>query len=123
MNIADQLFQISIFLAQDRFETVLKQMPTAAMPAIIADGISGKHPLHDSRYWCISGFEEKMYMIGNQSPCVAKRSGLQYDRPKPFEKIVPVMVIAKYHPAFDPSSNDVVQCTGCINSGFPWHAI
>ena len=55
------------------------------MPVIIADGISGKHPSHDSRYGCISGFEEKMYMIGNQGPCVAKRSGLQYDPPKPFE--------------------------------------
>jgi hypothetical protein len=47
MNIAHQLQQIGIFLTQNGFISVLKQMAKTAVTAVVIDNITGQKPLHD----------------------------------------------------------------------------
>ena len=63
MNIANQFQQISVFLTQDRFETVLKKMTLPAMTPVIASRITSKYPTHDRRNRCAPGTEQEMEML------------------------------------------------------------
>jgi hypothetical protein len=47
MNIAHQLQQIGIFLTQNGFISVLKQMAKTAVTAVVIDNITGQKPLHN----------------------------------------------------------------------------
>lgn len=86
MNIADQFKQIRIFLTQNRFIRVLKQVPMTAVPAIVADGISGQKPPHDTCQKHFAGPEEQM--IWDQCPSITRRIGLLQDFAQPVNKII-----------------------------------
>ena len=62
-----------------------------------------------------------MHMVWYQRPC--KTIGLCFRNQfcEAIEKILPIIIGSKYFPAFDPSDNHMVQCTGRIYSRFPWH--
>ncbi len=47
MNIAHQLQQIGVAVAQDRFVAPLKQVADLAVAPIVALGVAGLCPLHD----------------------------------------------------------------------------
>jgi hypothetical protein len=40
---------------------------------------------------------------------------------KPVNQVVPVLIILEDLPSFDPTNQHVVQHTGCIETGLPWH--
>jgi hypothetical protein len=58
MDITNQLQQIWVFLAQDRFETVLKKMTMPAMTPVIAHRITCKYATHDRRDGNHSGTQQ-----------------------------------------------------------------
>lgn len=47
MDVAHQLQQVLIFLAQDGLVTVLKQVPAAPVPQVETDGVARQKPPHD----------------------------------------------------------------------------
>jgi len=61
-------------------------------------------------------------MIGAQSPAKTKRFRLGDDVTEPVSKIVPVLVIRKYPPAFSSANDNMMQRSGGIDSGFTGHA-
>ncbi len=52
MDIADQLQEIWIFFADDRFVSVLEEVATSFMALVEGDGVSGHETAHDFAQWC-----------------------------------------------------------------------
>ncbi len=53
-----------------------------------------------------------MKVIRNQSPGIATGIGLKNDFAQTFQKIIAIEIIFKDLSAFNPSGNDMMQCTG-----------
>jgi len=54
MNIADKALKIWIFLADNRFVPVLKNMPVPMMPSIVGTGIPGQQFAHKTGHTAVS---------------------------------------------------------------------
>jgi hypothetical protein len=63
VNIANQFPQIGVFLANNRFVPILKEMPVAFVPPIETDCISGKQSSHQARKGHRPRAEKKVSMI------------------------------------------------------------
>jgi len=50
-----------------------------------------------------------MHVIAEQGPCVAESGTFQQQLAKAIEKSVPITLISKDHPPFDPSNYYMVQ--------------
>jgi hypothetical protein len=63
-----------------------------------------------------------MKMVGHQRPCVTERPGLNQNRLKPIEKIIPVEIGPKYFPPLYSPANNMVKRTSGINArSFAWN--
>jgi hypothetical protein len=60
-------------------------------------------------------------MIGKECPCQTTRLRLDENITKPFNKIVPVLVIGEYSATLNSTDNNMVQGSRGINAGFAWH--
>jgi hypothetical protein len=60
-------------------------------------------------------------VVWHQSPGVTRSLCLDQNITETIDKFDPIPVITKYQALFDTSGNDVVQGSGCINSGLSWH--
>ena len=116
MDVSDQFQQIRIFLAQDRFIAILKQMSAPAVAAIETNRVSGQKPPHYRAKRRAAGSGEDMEMIGNKRPSIAGCFCFRQDVAEAVDKIVPVLVVYKYPPPFYPTTNDVVQRSWSVYS-------
>jgi hypothetical protein len=123
MDVSDQLQQIGVFFTDDGFIAILEQMPHPTVAVIEGHGISGHEPPHDSAQGCLSGPYQQVEMIGNKSPRVTLGLAFLQDLSKSYQEIFPVRVIDKYQPSFDPTGHDMLQDTGCIQSGLTGHRL
>ena len=121
MNVPHQLEQIGIFLAQDRFVAVLKQVSMASMAPVEACGASGQQSPHHGGDWGLTGPQQKMGMIWYQCPCVTSGSGVLNNFTQPFEKTLSVLIIQKYFPAFNTPDNDMVKGAWGVYLGLSGH--
>jgi hypothetical protein len=121
MDVAHQLQQIGILLAEDEFITVLKKMPAAPVATVEAYRIPGKQPLHDRRYRHISG-PQQVEMVRHEGPCVTGGSRLSENLTEPVDKILPVQVIPVNTAALNPTAYNMLQRSGGINAGSARHA-
>ena len=55
MDVADQLQEIRVFFADDRFISILKKVTTAFVSFIEGNGISGHEAAHDFAEWGRAG--------------------------------------------------------------------
>lgn len=60
-------------------------------------------------------------MVGNQRPGKAIRLRLGENITQAFKKIIPVLIIAKYRPAFNSAHDDMLQGSKIIDAGFAGH--
>ena len=65
VNIANQLQKIGVFLAQDGFIAVLKQMTMAPVAAIIRHDITGQQPTHHRGKGRLAGFKQQVHVVGH----------------------------------------------------------
>jgi hypothetical protein len=122
MDVAHQLQQIGILLAEDGFITVLEKMPAAPVPPVEAHRIPGEQPLHYRRYRHIPGPQQQVEMVRHEGPCVAGGSRLSENLTEPAEKILPVQVIPVNTAALNPTADNMLQRSGGINAGSARHA-
>jgi len=116
MDIADQLQQIGLFLAENGFVAVLEKMPASFMTAVEAHHISGQQATHDRTHRNIAGPDQKVEMIGYQGKGIAGGSGIQQNGTQSFQKIIPVLVIPEDTAPLDPAANDMMQGSWCVYS-------
>jgi len=121
MNVAHQLQQVRLFLAENGFVAVLKQMSRPTMQAIEPSGVAAQKLSHDPCDGGVSGSQQQVEVVGHQSPCVAGGLGFTQDRLQPLEKVVAVGVLPKDLAALDTTANDMVQSTRGIDAGSARH--
>ena len=108
MDVAHQLQQIGILLAENGFITVLEKMPATPVPPVEAHRIPGEQPLHDSRYRHIPGPQQQVEMVRHECPSVTGGPSLAYNLAKPAEKILPVRVIPVNLAALNPTADNML---------------
>ena len=121
MDIPHQLVQIYVFLAYDRFISVLEKLSMPFVPPIVRYCISGQQSSHQSGNTRQAASKEKMGMIEYKGPCVALCVGFRQEYRKAFDKIIVIHVIVEYPAALNAPYHNMVQEAGCIEAGCPWH--
>jgi hypothetical protein len=91
------------------------------MKAIEPSGVAAQKLSHHPCDGGVSGSQQKVEVVGHQSPCVTGGLGCSQDRLQPHEKVVAVKVLPKDLAALDPTANDMVQGTRCIDAGSARH--
>ena len=76
MNITDQLQKIGIFLAQDRFVSILKKMADSFMTTIKIYRMTGEQSPHNRSHRQHTGSKQQVKMIGNKRPCETGGMGI-----------------------------------------------
>jgi hypothetical protein len=114
VNITDKLQQVGVFLAQDGFVTILKEMPIPVMPPVKIDGITGKQSFHQNRDGYLSCPQQKVKVIGNQGPCITRRPGFGQQIAKPIHESCIILLIAKYILAINASHHNMVQSSRSV---------
>ena len=122
MNVAHQLQQVHVFLAENGLVTILKQVPASPVPQVETDGIARQKPPHDIGNGNKPGAQQNMKVIGHQRPCKTAGLTVAQNTTKPIQKIIAVAVVSENFPALYSSDDDVMQRTWGIQSGFTWHA-
>jgi hypothetical protein len=85
--------------------------------------ITGQKPPHYRRQRDQSCSQQQMRMIGDQHPCVTRRSGLVEQMAQSIQEVIPIRIILKYLSPFDPSQHNVVQGTRAIQTTLTRHAL
>ena len=65
VNVAYQFQQIGVFLAQDGFIAILKQVAVAAVTAVVGYRITGQQATHHRGKRSFSGSQKEVRMIGD----------------------------------------------------------
>jgi hypothetical protein len=121
MEIAHQLQQVGILLAQDGFITVLEKMAAPSVATVEAHRVSSEQAPHDNRYRYIPGSEQQVEMVRQECPGVTGGSGLAENWSESVEKILPIRVITINASAFNPTTDNMMQRSGSIDAGFTRH--
>lgn len=74
MDVANELLEIGIFLTNNGFVSILKQIPVSSVTMIEADDVSGQQPSHHRRQRHRAGPEEQVGMVREKSPGIASGS-------------------------------------------------
>ena len=106
VNIPYQFQQIGLFLAQDRFVAVLKEMPASVVFPIEGDGVPREKFSHDTRNRGTSRPEQQVYMVGHQDS--GRGCRLREDLAESFDEIPPVLIGAEYFPTLDATTRYMV---------------
>jgi hypothetical protein len=116
MDIPNQFLKIGLFLADDGFIPVLKKMPTALVPAVETDHISGQQPPHKRCQGNCTSAQKEVSMIRQKCPGKASRLGLQQKLSQPFEKILPVTIVPKDLSALNPPDDNMMKNSRSIQA-------
>jgi hypothetical protein len=111
VDVAHQLQQVRVFLAQNGLVPILKQVPASPVPQVETDGIARQKPPHDIGNGNKPGAQQNMKVIGHQGPCKTAGLTVAQNTAKPIQKIIAVAVVPENLPALDSSDNDMVQCS------------
>ena len=116
MNIPRQFEQIGFFLADYGLITILVKMATSMMLFFETDSLIGKEAPHGPALWYCAGSQQEVKMVGDQRPGKAGRITATYNGPQAIQKPLAVRIVKKNLAAGDPAHNDMMQCTGSIDS-------
>lgn len=122
MNVPDELEEVAVLLANDRFVTVLEKMTDALVTTIEADSIPRQQTAHERSERALIGTKKEVKMIGDEGPGQTVGPGLLEQSRKPVNKGLPIMIIDKDRGFFDAPDDDMLQNTGDVQAGFSWHA-
>jgi hypothetical protein len=121
VDVCDKLFEIRIFLAENRFVTVLEEMSISAMSPIEPDRVTGQQAAHDPRDWNGSGAEKQMRMIGHECPRITLGLRLFQKNGYSLNEIFAVLIIHEDPFSLDSSGDDVMQRPRGVDAGLTWH--
>ncbi len=84
-------------------------MTVSTMTSVKISSIAGQQPPHDSGNWGQACFQQKMGMIGHQSPGVNRGFSLGKDIIESVDKLMAIFVVFKDLAFLDTSCDDVVK--------------
>jgi hypothetical protein len=121
MKVSHQGKQVSIFVAEDRLVSSLKEMTCLVMSAIEILGIRRSQPLHHPRKHHVTCLQEQVDMIGHENITVeGQAEALSCFMQSP--KILSAIHIVKKDPLPPISADqDMIEGPGELNSRLPRH--
>jgi len=122
VDISNQLFQIGVFLANDRFVSVLKKLPMASVPPVIGYRIACEQSSHQIGNTPRPTTKQEMGVVGQIRPCVALGLGFGQENRQPFDEVFAILIITEYLTAFNPADHYMMQKAGRIQSCCSRHA-
>lgn len=121
MDVAHQFEEIDFLFADNRFVSILKKMPMAAMALIVGDGMPSEQAAHVSGKAVRTAAEKDMGVIVEKGPSMDQGLGFDGKLAHPGDETFPVDLIIHDAAFLDPPDNDVMQGTWSIESCLPWH--
>jgi hypothetical protein len=116
MDVADQLPQISILLANNGLVPVLEQLAIAPMAPIEAHHLTREQPLPQVRQTIGPASKQKMCVVAHQHPGIAASLGLRNQILQSPDEVSTISSISEDRPLLDPPDNDVVDHPGRIDA-------
>jgi hypothetical protein len=123
VDITDQLKEIGVFLAEDRFIPILEEVTMSPMAAVVSDGVTGEKSSHHHGDGDRACPKQEVNVIRKQDPGIAGSGGLGQNVSQPTYKSIPILVILEDSSALDASYNDVMQSTGSVDTGLSRHRV
>ena len=96
-------------------------MAASLSPPVETHHITGQKSTHHCRDGNVTGFQQQMKMIMNQTPGITGGAGLGKDVSQSFYEIITVRIVRKYSAPFNPSGHHMMQRTRCVYSSFSGH--
>jgi len=121
MDIADKRQKVVVFIAQDGFVSVLKQVAGATMAPVEILRVPGEDFPHDTGNAGLSTLEKKMHMIGHKDPSVYCAVPFPNIQSKAFKKQTPILIVNEDIRLVYAPNHYMVQCARGIESGLSWH--
>ena len=121
MDITDQLQEIGLVFANDRFVAILKEMPISPVAAVEGDGIAGHETSHGPAQMNIFASEQEMKMVWKQRPCITMDSSRIQHVLKAGQEIPIVLLVPEDPAPLNSPGHDVLEKAGGIESGLARH--
>jgi hypothetical protein len=121
MDVAHQLEQVGLLLAQDGLVAVMTNLADAPMPPVESSGISAQQPLHDGLDRHAAAPQQQMEVVGDQRPCVTNTLAFFQHTPETPKELLSIAIVPKNLPPLDPPADDVLQRTRCVDARSSWH--
>ena len=121
MDVADQLAQVTVALAEDRLMSSLKNMPDPAITAVIILTVAGQDPLHCAAKSFILAFDQQVQVVRHQTIGIEVETRPLLLFGKQREK--PLMVVAgmKNVPPVIATGDHMIKSTLNLDSSTPCH--
>jgi hypothetical protein len=122
VNVADQLQKVSIPVTKNCFVPALKKMADPPVTAVIVLRVCELNALEDFRERRLSGFEQKMNVVGHQNVGVNYKLialPVVFDS---LEVIQPITIVVKDLLPLIATDDDVIECPFEFHPRFPRHA-
>lgn len=121
MDVANELPQIAICLAENRLIACLKEMPDFLVFTVVILAVAGKHPLHDPANRIVLHLDQKMHVVWHEAVGVEIKGQLQFLLRENASEPEIVVVRSKCLPAVIAASNDVIQASTDLDPWLPGH--
>jgi hypothetical protein len=123
VNIPDESQQVLVFVAQDGFVTIFKEMPGAAMAAVKILSVPREKLSHDGGNPLLAAFEEEMNVIVHKHPGVDRAFSLDDVLAEPLKEQSFVLVILEDIGFVNPANHYAVQGVGSVQAGSARHGV
>ena len=117
MNIGDELFEVGVFLADDGFIAILKQLAVALLAMVELARVAAEQPPHQRGQPARTRAQQKMGVVVQKCPCVAGRPGLRQQISQPLDKVFAVVIVPKDLASLDAPDDHMMQNSRRIEPG------
>src|SRR4030042_1608543 len=121
MDVARELQQVGVILADDGLVAVLEEVPVAAMAAIEVDHITGEELSHAGGEGLLDCPHQEMEMVGQERPSVDGKISPLAETAEAAQEILPVPIVPENPGPFDPSADYMMQGCRGIEAGLAGH--
>lgn len=121
MDIAHQLPEVSVFLTQDGFEAIVKQMADAPVSLVERHGVAGEQRAHRAADRPIPGARKDVKVIRHKRKGVDRKCAQLDQAIEPVKEVSAVAVGDEDGAAFDPAPYQVMERSWCVESRTPRH--
>ena len=122
VDVSREFEQVGLFLDHDGLVPVLEKVPPPAMPAVEGPRIAREERAHHAREGTQAGPDQEVGVIRQEGPGVDGHVVRLRQAGQAAYKVLSVQIIPKNSTAFDAPHHYMMQGTGRVQAGAPWHA-
>ena len=112
---SNQLTQIAIGLAENRFISALKQVADLFVFSVEVLAVARQHTLHDSAYSVVLPFDQQVSVVWHQAVCVKKERPLSLLFCEHMQESEVVVVRAEDLSSIIPSGDYMIETSGDLD--------